>query len=161
MGFYAYLILALDEESFAPGGGEDYMQTAQDIINAVPATVASSYGGWTPQTSNRNRYWIMENLLTSRMKKFRQAWYEYHRQGLDIMNEDALGGRAVIMKDLDDLLQTNSSYPNSMIVQMFCNAKRRELIEIFNEGTPQEKNKFIQIMSRIDPANASAYRAVR
>ena len=65
------------------------------------------------------------------------------------------------LKDLDDLLQTNSSYPFSMIVQMFCNAKRRELIEIFNEGAPQEKNKFIQIMSRIDPANASAYRAVR
>ena len=44
-----------------------------------------------------------------------------------------------------------------MILQMFCNSKRTEVIEIFKKGTRTEKDKSYKTMIRLDAANASQY----
>jgi hypothetical protein len=62
---------------------------------------------------------------------------------------------------IQTLGQVDQSYPNSMIVQLFLNAKRQELIEIFKRGTMIEQQNFIQIMSRVDPSNTAEYRSIR
>lgn len=161
LSFYAYIILGLDYDSFSSFGGERYLQTAQEILNSIPASAASAYPGWKSVESNRNRFWIIENLLSPRVRPFRQSWYEYHRHGLDKMADDPAGGRAVIAAALDRLPEVNQSYPNSMILQMFTNAKSKEIVEIFKLGTREEKDKVIQAMTRIDATNANEYRAIR
>jgi hypothetical protein len=47
-----------------------------------------------------------------------------------------------------------------MIVQMFSYAKRDELVELWKLGTKQQKERVIQIMTRIDPANSQRYREI-
>ncbi|MCB0619475.1 MAG: DUF4835 family protein, partial [Saprospiraceae bacterium] len=49
----------------------------------------------------------------------------------------------------------------SMIIQMFVNAKSNEIVEIFKQGNPQEKNQVIQFMTKMDAANASKYKSIR
>jgi hypothetical protein len=161
LAFYAYIIVRLDYDSFAPFGGEPYFQKAQDLLNAIPQSVTASNKGWRSIDGNRNRYWILENILSPRVRNFRQAFYDYHRQALDIMYKDATSGRILMLQSIEDIGQVNQTYPNSMIVQMFTNAKSNEIVEIFKLGTPTEKTRIVQSMSRIDGANASKYRAIR
>jgi len=159
--FYSYIIIGMDYDSFSPFGGEPYYQLAQEIINTVPQGVANqSNSGWK-STDNKNRYWIVENLLSPRVRPYRQAMYDYHRQSLDIMAADVSAAQKILLDAMTKISDVNRSYPNSMILQMFSNAKRDELVEIFKGFNPADKNKFIQIMSKIDPSNASTYRTVR
>ena len=161
LSFYAYIILGLDNDSFSPFGGEPHFQTAQDIINSIPSSVTANNPGWRSLDGNRNRYWIIENLLSPRVRDYRQAMYDYHRQGLDIMHSDVTGGRTIMLNSLEALRGVNQSYPNSMIIQMFANAKGNEVIEIYKNGTSTEKTKVVQIMSKMDAANTSKYNAIR
>ena len=110
---------------------------------------------------NRNRFWMIENLLSPRVRPYREAMYNYHRYGLDAMAEKPNEGRAVIAQYLDNLQDVYQNYPNSMILQMFLNSKSDEIIEIFKRGTPDEKTKAIRIMTRIDATNANEYRTIR
>ena len=160
VAFYAYIILGMDYDSFSPLGGEPFFQTAQDILNTVPSNIATGDGGWST-TGRRNRYWLLENLLSPRVRPLRRAMYTYHREGLDMMGQNLDQARAAVALALQDVAKTDQSYPNSMIVQTFVNAKGNEVVEIFKRGTQQEQAQVIQTMSQIDPSNATKYRAIR
>ncbi len=161
LSFYVYVILGLDYDSFELYGGEAYLQTAQEILNNIPQAAATANPGWRSLDGDRNRFWIIENLLSPRVRPYRQAMYQYHRQALDMMTTDVDAGRAIMMKSLEEINKVNQAYPNSMIVQMFTNAKSAEIIEIFKKGTRLEQSQFIQVMSKIDATNASKYRAIK
>lgn len=160
LSFYVYIILGMDYDSFSLLGGENFYQNAQAIVTSVPPDVANKYKGWRAVDGNRNRYWIIENLTNSRVRPYRESLYTYHRKGLDIMSKDPIGGRVIISKTLEDIERVNKSYPGSMILQMFSNAKSDELIEIIKEGDSNQKSRLYQIMSKVDPANANKYRSV-
>ncbi len=161
LSFYAYIVLGLDYDSFSPFGGEKYFQKAQDIVNLVPESITTTYLGWRPKDGNRNRYWLIENLLSPKVRPFRQAWYDYHRQGLDIAYSNVAAARAIIMQALEDIQKVNQVYPQSMIVQLFTNAKADEIIELFKPAPVTDRNKIIQIMSRLDPSRSTKYRVLR
>ncbi len=158
LSFYVYVILGMDYDSYSLYGGEPYLQAANDILTTIPPSAAQAFPGWRSLDGNRNRYWIIENLLSPKVRDYRQAMYDYHRQSLDLMAEDTNSGRAIMLQALETISKVNRSYPNSMILQMFTNAKSNEIVEIFKKGTSQEKNKVRQIMSKIDASNASKYR---
>ncbi len=161
LSFYVYLILGLDADSFELYGGEPYLQTAQEIVNNIPQNIAAGNLGWRALDGDRNRFWIVENLLSPRVRPMRKAFYQYHRLAMDIMAEDVDVGRAIMIDALEEIRKVNQAYPNSMIVQMFSNAKSNETLEIYKRGTRSEQDKFINIMTKIDATNASKYRAVR
>ncbi len=161
LSFYVYVILGLDFDSFALYGGEPYFRIAQEIVNNVPQGAAAANPGWRSIDGNRNRFWIVENLLSPRVRPFREAMYNYHRYALDIMADDVTAGRAVMVKAMEDIQDVFQAYPNAMILQMFVNAKAGEVIEIFKRGTNDEKEMVIRVMSRIDATNASTYRQIR
>lgn len=162
LSFYAFIILGMDYDSFAPLGGEPYLQVAQEIVNTIPEAAAQANGGWRSLGSNQqNRFWLIENLLSPRVRPYRQAMYNYHRQGLDLMHKDPNAGRAIMLQALEDIGGVNQAYPNSMIVQVFTNTKRSEIIEVFKGAPRAEQNKTIQTMVNMDATNASAYREIR
>lgn len=161
LSFYVYIVLGMDYDSFSPFGGSQYFQIAQDILNNVPSSAAAANPGWRSIESNRNRYWLIENLLSPKFRPYRQAMYDYHRQSLDIMADDPATARAIMVEALGNIRQANNGTPNSMLVQVFNNAKANEIVEIFKGGSMAEQNQVIQIMSRIDASNASKYREIR
>jgi hypothetical protein len=161
LAFYVYIILGLDYDSFSPLGGDEHFQAAQEIINNIPTAAQAAYPGWRSIDGNQNRFWILENLQSPRVRPLRNAWYQYHRLGLDIMPTDIDAGRAAISEVVQTLGQVDQSYPNSMIVQLFLNSKRQEIIEIFKRGTLTEKSGVIQTMSRVDPSNSAQYRKIQ
>lgn len=163
LAFYVNIILGMDYDSFSPEGGQAYFEKAQQIVNNIPAGLYSSYTGWSStdasnNTGNKNRYWIVENLLSPRMKPMRRGAYQYHRQGLDVMHKDVASGRAAISEVVGSLSKVDQSYPNAVLTQLFLNAKRTEIIDLFKRGTNDERSSVRQVMTQIDPSNSSEYR---
>lgn len=162
LAFYVYIILGMDYDSFSQFGGETHLLTAEKIITNIQNSSSNSAPGWRPADGgkNRNRYWIMENLLNPRVRPFRTAIYTYHRKGLDMFSVDQDKAKASILLALEEIDKVSSAYFNSMIVQMFAYAKKDELVEMWKIAPRPQKERVIQIMSKIDPANSQRYREI-
>jgi hypothetical protein len=59
---------------------------------------------------------------------------------------------------LEDIDRAGVAYLNSMIVQLFSQAKREEIVEMMKNATIQQRQRVYQIMVKADPANAQRYK---
>jgi hypothetical protein len=155
LAYYVYVILGMDYDSFAPQGGEQFWQLAQDIYNTVPSSAKGEWQG--KELGNKNRYWFVENFLSPRLKNFRQGIYEYHRLGLDAASTDVNRCKAAIMQCLERLDEAHQAYPNTLAVRSFSVTKGDEMINILKNGSDEQKMQFVQIMVKLDPANGAKY----
>lgn len=154
LAFYAYIFLGLDFDSFTLKGGDIYYDKAENIANAAQS---SAYVGWKSFDGDKNRFWLIKNLLNPTHSKVRRFMYEYHRLGLDVMYDDNVKGRTAILKSLGYLAEVKDSYPNLFILQVITDAKSDEFINVFSEATPSEKTRAMNILKKLDPANSSKY----
>jgi Domain of unknown function (DUF4835) len=160
LGFYAYVILAADYDSYAPLGGDQYVLAAQQVLNNIPPAMAAAFSGWKTSDGgkNRNRFWIVENLISPRIRPYRSSIYLYHRKGLDLMSSDMVKAREQVLLALEEVDKVNNAYINSMILSMFANAKRDELVEMWKQGERTQRLRVYEIMTKIDPGSAQRYR---
>ncbi|RAW01031.1 type IX secretion system protein PorD [Pseudochryseolinea flava] len=154
LAFYAYVIIGMDYDSFSELGGTPYFQKALQIVNNAQQ---SSAPGWQAQGSNRNRYWLAENLVNGQMSDLRKAFYTYHRLGLDIFDTEPDKSREVILKGLKDVKKVRDINPNAILVISFFDAKGKELGNIFSSGNIQVRRQAYDIITTIDPSNRSSY----
>lgn len=159
--YYAYLILGFDYDSFSPSGGNKYFKIAQNIIGNVPSNIQKAGFGWSASESSRNKYWIIENLLNPRFRPYREAFYKYHRNGLDLMADNATLAKSNILNSLKSIDRVNRSFRNSMLLQMFSNSKNTEILEIYKNSLKPEQRVVYNIMSTIDPAQSSVIADLR
>lgn len=154
LSYYLYVILGLDFDTFSQNGGTPFFETAENIVNAAQN---SSSPGWRASEDQRNRYWLVENYLNNSYSELRSFLYEYHRQGLDLMAENAEQGRSNISKTLNYLKSLHDNRPGLFALQLIIDAKRDEIINIFKGGNPREQADAQNIMKEIDPAHSSDY----
>lgn len=158
LAYYVNIVLGMNYDSYSSEGGTPYFQKARDILNA-----SQSIDGWRPNDgqSLKNRYYLIDNLMSDRYLPVRKASYAYHINGLDAMHKDVEKGRDEIFKALESFQDVTKVYPNSMLVKVFFNAKYKELIEIFKGAPSAEQTKAIELLSRMDPANKSFYDTIK
>ena len=113
LGFYAYIIIGFDNDTFEEFGGESQFKKALDIVNLAQQ---SDRPGWQAFQSNRNRYWLIENLTNRQMVSIREGYYNYYRLGLDKFNEEPDASRLEILKILKELEKVKNLKPNAIIV---------------------------------------------
>lgn len=157
LAVYAYLIIGLDYDSFGELGGTPYFQRALNVVNNAQQ---SNRPGWQSQNSNRNRYWIVENLNNAQMIDLRRAIYAYHRLGLDTFEKNPDESRATILKALKDIKRIRDINPNAILVISFFDAKGKELANIFSDGDIQVRREAYDIITTIDPSNRSSYEKI-
>ncbi|MBT8234547.1 MAG: DUF4835 family protein, partial [Bacteroidia bacterium] len=148
-------------DTFEMLGGEKYYQVAQKIVNAIQTSIKSLAGEWQSGGDNRNKYWIIENMLNPRVRPLRQAIYDYYINSIDRMHEDASRSRAVMLSALTTAGSVHRSYPNSVAISLFVDSKRNEIIDIFKGAGRGEQTKVYDIMVQLDPAQASRYNSIR
>lgn len=157
LAYYAYLMLALDFDTFSLYGGDEFYNKAQSVVNS---SQGSNETGWQAFEGPKNRAQMTEGLTNASYKPLRMFLYEYHRRGLDYMSEDVEGSRSYIGKSLRHFKTVNDKRPGLYPMQIFVNSKRDEIINIFKEATPAEKSAMINIMKDVDPANSNLYEEV-
>lgn len=155
--YYAYLFIGLDYDTFSPSAGTPYFKDAQDIVNRSQSLTQP---GWKSFESTRNRYWLIDNLLNSRMSSMRDVLYQYHRTGLDHMYDNSDDSRKVITACLNTLSKFADQNPNTMVMQVFFNSKSDELVGIYSKALPGEKSEVLQILSKLDPSDATKYQQI-
>jgi hypothetical protein len=157
LSFYAYIIIGLDYDSFGPLAGNPYYDIAQNIVTLAQS---SDRPGWQAFDSNRNRYWLMENLQNQQMEGIRQGIYQYHRMGLDRFISEPDEARTEILKVLKEIQKVKDIRPNSIIVISFFDAKTDEIVSIFSEGNIQVRREAYNILTEIDPTKTEKYRTI-
>lgn len=155
VAYYVYVIIGFDFETMAPNGGTPYFERAQAIVNMAQNTPER---GWKSFEGQRNRYWLMENIFNNTYRGIRTALYTYHRLGFDTMTENMELARSEVINALEMLQKTHRERPGSFLMQTVITAKSDELVNLFSEASPMDKNKAIAILSEIDPANSAKYR---
>ena len=160
MAYYAYLIIGLDLDSFAPMGGEDVLQQCMNLTNNAQNL---NYPGWKAFDSSRNRFAIINDYLDGAMKPFRQLQYDYYRNGLDVMATNADRGRAAITTALeDDLKKAHADRPLSLLPQIWTDYKRDELANIYRgKGTQKEKQSVYDILFGINASQNTAWEKIK
>jgi len=157
LAFYAYIILGFDYDTYSPEGGTPYFEKAQAIVNN---SQNAREKGWKSFESERNRYWLIENIMNRSYAGMRDCLYNFHRKGLDIMGEKPEEGRAVIAESLRSVQQVFRRRPSVYILQIFFDAKSDELVNIFSKSFPDERNRVMAILNEVDPSNGSKYEKI-
>lgn len=155
--YYAYVILATDYDSFSSLGGTAYWQKAQLVVQNAQTAAET---GWKQSQNQRNRWWLVENTLQPLYKGIRDCMYEYCMKGLDKMSDGPDDARASILKSLELLIPVAKARAGSYNMQVFFNAKRDEIINIFKGGTPEEKTKVMEILATVDPSGTTKYQKI-
>jgi len=155
LAFYTYMVLGFDYDSFSLNGGTKWFQKAETIVNNAQGQ--GDYAGWKAYENKENKYWLVENVLNPSYAPFRTCIYNYHRLGLDIMNEKPNEGRAKIAEALTELEKVHTIKPGLILMTAFFQAKSKEIISIFSESQPDEKARVSTLCKKIDPARASDY----
>lgn len=157
LAYYAYIIIGLDYDSFSPLGGTPFFNQA---LNIVTLAQTSNAVGWQPFDSNRNRYWLIENLNNQQMEPVRQGIYKYHRLGLDIFIQDPENSRREILGVLKNIQQVNDLRPNSILIISFFDAKSDEIMNLFSEGNLQVRRDAYNVLTEIDPTKTEKYKVI-
>lgn len=159
IAYYCYLIIGYDMDSFSRLGGTPYFQACENIVTmAQSASIDESEAkGWKAFDSNRNRYALINNLMDEAFKPYRNFCYEYHRLGLDEMINNIPNARARIAEGLLILKEANRARPATFVVATFLDAKNDELVNIYANGTSEEKKKVYELLTDIDPTRQSIY----
>lgn len=159
VAYYIFIVLGMDADSFKKEGGTEYYNRA---YNTMLAAQQRGMPGWqVTDAGNKNRYWLIENLLNDRFKPVREAYYLYHIKGMDVMSKDIEEARLQITASLQLLQKVWKIMPNSMLLKVWFNAKVNEIVNVYCKALTADKNKVIEILKEADPANANKYDGIR
>ncbi|MBQ3629895.1 MAG: DUF4835 family protein [Prevotella sp.] len=158
--YYAYLIIGLDLDSFAPMGGTDILQRCMYLVNNAQDL---GFPGWKSFEDDRNRFAIINDYLDEAMKPFRQLQYDYYRTGLDEMASNVERGRTNITTALENgLKKAHEDKPLSMLPQIWTDYKKDELAGIYKgKGTQKEKESAYEILFGINASQSQTWDKIK
>lgn len=158
LAFYAYFIIGMDYDSFSLKGGTPYFNEAQQIVSNAQVSPAP---GWkSNEQGKRNRFYLVDNVLHQLFEPLRECTYEYHRNGLDVLYDDKVKGRKAMHDALNKLSKVVAARPNSVNLLNFVQSKREELKGLYSDAEVKDKNEIVNLLKRLDPANASRYEEI-
>ncbi|MCF7561686.1 DUF4835 family protein [Sabulilitoribacter multivorans] len=157
LAFHVYMILALDADSFSEKGGDPYYKQAQTIVNY---SQQGNFKGWKLEDGLQSRFALIDNVLSPTFKEYRTVMYDYHRNGLDVMSDNAKQGKDVIANTLQQFQTMNSRRPNSFILRTFFDAKADEIEQIFTDGPNVNIAKVKETLQKVAPMHNSKWQNI-
>ena len=157
LAYYINIILGVNFDSYSLYGGTQFYTSAQNIVNNAQN---STIPGWKSFESQKNRYWLIENLTNPNYQSFRESLYQYYRLGMDVMYDNVQNGRQKVMESFESLKKVNNEKPGLFLMNIYMFGKVDELVKIFTEAPQNEKEVAVKSLNEFDPANSSKYNAI-
>ncbi len=158
LAYYTYLIIGMDYDSYALKGGNDFFSRAQNIVSNAPEQKIIT--GWKPGENQRNRYWLVDQMMNARFSEMHTVMYNYHRLGLDQLIGEEETGRLAINAVFPMLEKINAENPSSQYMRFFFYAKGDEVLNFLAKTPMADRQKIIPIVSVLDVMNAGKYSAL-
>ncbi|KGO81545.1 hypothetical protein Q763_07820 [Flavobacterium beibuense F44-8] len=158
ISFYANMIIGMDADTYEFEGGTPYYDVALRIASAAQQ---SGYKGWSQQDGNQNRYFLINDILSNTYRDFRQALYDYHRLGMDIMADNSKEGKEKIIEAINTLSKVNRARPNAFLTRVFFDAKSDEVVSIFSAGPMVTLTDLVDTLNKISPLNSAKWSTIK
>ena len=158
LNFYAYLILAIDFDSFSPEGGQPYFDQLAMIVQQAQS---SGETGWRQFEDTKNRSAVLSAFTDQSTSMLRKLLYDYHRDGLDQMSVSPDKGRAKITQALNALQSVYGVNPMSVGLSMFKDSKLDELVNIYSKASQTERDQVYKLLSDIYPTDSERINQIR
>ena len=153
-GYYAYLALGVDADTFAPMGGTPYFISAQQVVN----TAQSAFPGWNDGANTYSRSAITQAFNTPANKPFRTFLYQYHLQGLDQMAVDPEKLKPFLAEQISGLKPLLLSRPQNPLFVLLFDAKSDEWVQLFSQGPSFDALKLKGDLDLMAPMFAQKWR---
>ena len=150
LNFYAYMILAIDFDSFSPRGGQQFYEKADAVVQMAQS---SGESGWKAFEDNKNRSAVLTAYTQPSTASIRELIYQYHRTGLDEMALSPDKGRAKITESLENLKKVFDAAPMSVALSMFRDSKLDELVNLYSKSQQTEREKVYELLYQIYPTD--------
>jgi hypothetical protein len=158
LNFWAYMILALDFDSFELNGGTPYYDMAAQVVRLAQS---SGESGWKAFEDNTNRSAVLSAFTETQTAPIRQMLYDYHRMGLDQMVITVDKGRSAITPTLENLGKIYSVAPLSVCLTMFKDAKLDELINVYSKANTTEKETVYEMLYQVYPSETNRLEQIK
>ena len=158
IAFYANVIIGLDQDSLSNLGGAKTLDLALNIANLAQA---SGYKGWSQNDGTNNRFFLINDMLSSTFGAFREVVYDYNLNGIDVMEKNPKQAKEKIIAALNQLKKIHSTRPNSFLMRVFFDTKGDEIVSIFSGGPKVEMVELIENLNRISPLNNTKWNAIK
>ena len=152
LNFWAYMIIAIDFDSYELNGGDPYYDRAAEIVRLAQS---SNESGWKAFEDNTNRSAVLSAYTDKGTSPIRQILYDYHRMGLDQMVVTVDKGRSAITHTLENLAKIYDVAPLSVCLTMFKDAKLDELINIYSKANMSEKETVYEMLYQVYPSETN------
>ena len=162
LGYYAYLVIGLDHDTFARLGGTPYYELARNVVSYSANQTQSNEvdEGWRG-TGSRERHFLLDNITDPQLEAFRTGLYGYYRQGLDLFIEKPDEARASVMAALSGIQKAAITRPSTLFARAFFDAKSDEIANIFRTSQDQQlKQQLVTMLTEVDPTNSAKYQTV-
>jgi hypothetical protein len=158
LNFYAYMIIAIDTDSFAPRGGEAAWDRVKTIVQQAQS---SGESGWRAFDDNKNRAAVLGAYTDPSTQQLRDMVYKYHREGIDQMSVSPDKGRAAITESLETLKNIYNVAPMSVGLSMFRDSKLDELVNVYTKGSQEERDRVVEILSSLYPTDQDRIQKIK
>mgnify|MGYP001164973878 FL=1 len=158
VSYYSFLIIGLDMDTFKLNGGSFSFDNAQTIVNLARQ---SGFKGWNPNESDRNRFWLIESILSNSFNDYRKSLYIYHKKGLDFMTNNNFEAKISILESINNLEKVYNVRPDSYLLQIFFDAKANEIVNIFSGGPKVDFNSTLSVLKKISPFFNSKWKQIK
>lgn len=162
LAYWSFVVIGMDYDTFAPRGGTEWFRKAERVAQNAQSESKPGWGS-TSGVNRRNRYWLVENILSTKYSRERMAYYRYHRLGLDIMSEKPADGRVQVLQALQDMQALYKEKPDNTMFYyiIFFDTKADEIANIFSEAGPVEKENAYKILMEINNTNEPKYKKLK
>lgn len=149
LNFWAYMIIAMDFDTFELNGGAPYYELAAQVVRLAQS---SGESGWKAFEDNTNRSAVLSAYTEKQTAPIHDILYEYHRMGLDQMALTVDKGRSAITHTLENLAKIYDVAPMSVCLTMFKDSKLDELVNVYSKANTSEKESVYEMMYQVYPS---------
>jgi hypothetical protein len=157
LAYYAYLVIGMDYDTFAPLGGTPYFEMARNIVQVAQQSGIQGWDQTTGGNASRNRAALINALFNTRMLPIREMMYNYHRLALDTFIDEPEEARALVLADLKKLNEVREFNPSSILLISFFDVKDNELANMFTKGDMAVRRQAFDLLRVLDPSNTDMY----
>jgi len=156
--FYVYTILGVDADTFSEFGGETELKEAENVMLQAQQ---SGLATWQNVVGKQNRFLLIDNLLSPKLKTFRSVMYKYHIQGLDNFASNKNFAKQTIEDSIISMESLFNKTVGNYLIRVFFDAKADEIINIYSEGPKTRRGTNIaETLKRISSTNNSKWRNI-
>ena len=158
LSFYVYVAMGMEADTFRINSGTFFFKEAQKIVSLAQQ---NNIKGWNQSDGTRNRFWLVDTLLSNTFREYRTVQYEYHRRGMDFMTTNLKKAKNGVLFALEKFSPLYKRRPNAFLIQTFFDAKSDEIVDIFSQGPEINLKQTLNTLNKIAPYFGPKWKKIR